>query len=360
MQQLWDQILQLLAQIITPDWGSVIALLPLGLLLLVALYFVWVIVRFATAGPQQRGKARITPIPPPGTHMPGPSFAPVIAALGAAALFGALVAGGIWLIGGLSVLVLALLYWGREALVDYDHLVGAERGPEVTHGPPPSGVHVPGPSWRPFLAGVAVAVVLTGLVFGVAILIAGVLMLIVTLLGWLSDARAEYRAVLEADRTGHLVNPETRFPKGTLVAFVVLLAFGAAFNLGLVPPKTTSAGTATGSPAPGASGAPASQAPGPSAPAGDITIEAHNIAFTTRDVSAPAGKPFTIAFVNQDANVPHNVSIHKDSPSGEPVFKGAIFPGPDAKVYEVPALGAGTYGFVCDVHPTMTGTLTVK
>jgi len=26
----------------------------------------------------------------------------------------------------------------------------------------------------------------------------------------------------------------------------------------------------------------------------------------------------------------------------------------------VPALDAGTYKFVCDVHPNMTGTLTVK
>jgi plastocyanin len=28
-------------------------------------------------------------------------------------------------------------------------------------------------------------------------------------------------------------------------------------------------------------------------------------------------------------------------------------------VYQVPALPAGSYPFVCDVHPSMTGTLTV-
>jgi plastocyanin len=28
--------------------------------------------------------------------------------------------------------------------------------------------------------------------------------------------------------------------------------------------------------------------------------------------------------------------------------------------YDVPALAAGTYGFVCSVHPNMTGTLTAS
>ena len=57
---------------------------------------------------------------------------------------------------------------------------------------------------------------------------------------------------------------------------------------------------------------------------------------------------------------PHNVSIHKDSPTGPEVFKGEIFPGVAEKVYAVPALQAGTYGFACTVHPNMTGTLTVQ
>ena len=39
---------------------------------------------------------------------------------------------------------------------------------------------------------------------------------------------------------------------------------------------------------------------------------------------------------------------------------GAIFPGVAQQTYDVPALAAGTYGFVCTVHPNMTGTLTVN
>ena len=45
---------------------------------------------------------------------------------------------------------------------------------------------------------------------------------------------------------------------------------------------------------------------------------------------------------------------------GTEVFKGEIFPGVATKTYDVPALDAGAYAFVCTVHPTMTGTLTVQ
>jgi len=70
--------------------------------------------------------------------------------------------------------------------------------------------------------------------------------------------------------------------------------------------------------------------------------------------------PFQIAFTNKDAGIPHNVAIHKDSPTGENVFKGEIFNGPDKRIYDVPALDAGNYAFICTVHPNMTGTLTVQ
>ena len=42
------------------------------------------------------------------------------------------------------------------------------------------------------------------------------------------------------------------------------------------------------------------------------------------------------------------------------MFNGDIFNGVATKDYDVPALKAGTYTFACAVHPTMTGTLTVK
>ena len=46
--------------------------------------------------------------------------------------------------------------------------------------------------------------------------------------------------------------------------------------------------------------------------------------------------------------------------SGTAVFKGEIVTGPKVVVYDVPALPAGSYTFVCTVHPNMTGTITAQ
>jgi plastocyanin len=101
-----------------------------------------------------------------------------------------------------------------------------------------------------------------------------------------------------------------------------------------------------------------SAAPGGSGAAGaPVVIEAVGIAFTTTEVNAPASVPFQIQFRNGDAGTPHNVDI-KDA-SGNEAFKGDIVTGVIVATYNVPALAPGTYPFVCDVHPNMTGTLKV-
>jgi plastocyanin len=97
---------------------------------------------------------------------------------------------------------------------------------------------------------------------------------------------------------------------------------------------------------------------GETPPAGDaVVISAKGIAFEQKEVSAPAGTPFVIRFDNRDAGIPHNVEI-KDS-MGMSLFKGEVFNGLASRDYQVPALAAGTYQFVCTVHPNMVGTLTV-
>ena len=58
-----------------------------------------------------------------------------------------------------------------------------------------------------------------------------------------------------------------------------------------------------------------------------VTLElaAQNIAYDKSSLEAPAGQPFDIKFTNNDAGVPHNVSIHQGSATGPEVFRGEIF-----------------------------------
>jgi mono/diheme cytochrome c family protein/plastocyanin len=110
--------------------------------------------------------------------------------------------------------------------------------------------------------------------------------------------------------------------------------------------------------APGASGSPPASPAASQAPAGTVlTVVALNIAFDVKELSAPADAAFQIDFDNQDSGIPHNVEI-KDG-SGQTVFLGDIITGLARITYQVPALAAGTYTFICTVHPNMTGTLTV-
>jgi cytochrome c oxidase subunit 2 len=112
---------------------------------------------------------------------------------------------------------------------------------------------------------------------------------------------------------------------------------------------------ANASPPPPPSGGPSGAPAGPT-----LAISAFNLAFEPTALEAPADTPFKIEFDNRDPSIPHNVAIHEGSPTGPEVFKGAIFPGPAKQTYDVPPLKAGTYGFICSVHPNMTGTLTVN
>jgi plastocyanin len=107
----------------------------------------------------------------------------------------------------------------------------------------------------------------------------------------------------------------------------------------------------------------ASESPPASASTGGgpvLEIEAEGIAFKETALTTPADQPFQIDFKNNDAGVPHDVAIHEGSPTGPEKFKGEVFPGVAERTYDVPALPAGPYAFVCTVHPNMTGTLTVQ
>src|ERR671915_1675970 len=84
--------------------------------------------------------------------------------------------------------------------------------------------------------------------------------------------------------------------------------------------------------------------------------------FAETEVTAPAGVGFTIAFDNQDPSQQHNVAIYPEGGEPPAIFSGQpIVTGPAMVEYDVPPIEAGTYAFICEVHPTtMVGTLTAE
>ena len=112
--------------------------------------------------------------------------------------------------------------------------------------------------------------------------------------------------------------------------------------------------------------------PGPSIPPGTLTIEIGAdpyVKFDRTSLAAPADTPFVIAFDNRDTLPPGN-------PSGLPIERHnvAIKLGSDLIFNPLPALvgpakanyfiseglPAGTYQFLCILHPVMHGTLTIE
>ena len=177
-----------------------------------------------------------------------------------------------------------------------------------------------------------------------------------------------------------------------ITALVVIAAVIAACAAPAAPgwtyapaPSTTPAASAAASGSPAAS-ASASSAASPSAaspsaaasasaaasgsPAasggtgGGLTITAPVGAaangFNTKSLSAAPGHAFTVTFDNQDTGVPHNWVLTKLDGSTVDIGDTTFFNGVAQKTYNVPALAAGQYPFMCQVHPTtMKGILTV-
>lgn len=353
-QDLIQTLLDVASQVVLPDWRALVGLFPIFLTILFFAWAAFTVRKFATLGPRRRAPARIQPVTPAGVHMPGGSVSPILAAIGASALFLGLVFGGWVMWVGVTFLVLTLLVWLREGITDYEHNEPRQMLPAVVHEGPPPGVHMPGPSIRPLLAALGATALFGGLVIGGWVLVLAVVFLAWTLLGWLADAKAEYRKVEEADHTGHLENiPPRRLPTRTLQVFGAAFALLILWQLGIFPPASPATADGGGaSPTPGGGGA----------PPGAIQLVAVNIAFDLKEIRVAANEPFTIFLVNQDPpSTPHDVDIRATA-EGAPLQDQREIPGGESMAYEYTPLEAGEYVFICSIHPipAMTGTLIVE
>ena len=135
------------------------------------------------------------------------------------------------------------------------------------------------------------------------------------------------------------------------------------------PTEVAASGAPSGEPGSPAPSAPASEAPASAAPSGPaspaaspapggetVTVTAANIAFDPTELQVAADTAFTLELVNNDASIPHDVSIRDQG--GTEVFKTDTFPGVETRSFDAPALPAGTYQWVCTVHPNMVIAVT--
>jgi mono/diheme cytochrome c family protein/plastocyanin len=113
------------------------------------------------------------------------------------------------------------------------------------------------------------------------------------------------------------------------------------------------------------SGTPGGATPAPAAslPPGVVPLDlvALNFAFDKKTLEVSANTPFAINLDNQDSpGTPHNVELLKSD--GTVIIDPPTVDGGASTTYLYDALPAGTYTFICKVHPipAMTGTLTVK
>jgi len=99
--------------------------------------------------------------------------------------------------------------------------------------------------------------------------------------------------------------------------------------------------------------------PGLSIPAGAIVITARDTAFDRTELFLPADTSFSLFLDNEDVDM-HNIAIRTQRGfEGELLFRMDTI---SAVIVEVPAgpFAEGTYFFICEVHPVMSGTVIVQ
>jgi plastocyanin len=103
--------------------------------------------------------------------------------------------------------------------------------------------------------------------------------------------------------------------------------------------------------------------PIPGAPDSGTTVElrAAHVRWSASTLSAPAGKVWHIRIKNEDGPPEHhNFAIGSGATFAEQIYQGPNFV-TGTFTFDIPALPAGHYLFICTVHPdVMTGTLTIR
>lgn len=91
-------------------------------------------------------------------------------------------------------------------------------------------------------------------------------------------------------------------------------------------------------------------------PPGAVVIESKDRKFDADMLLVPADTAFPLVLVNHDSDK-HNIAIRtKAGFEGDIIFRHDPVSNMTITL-DVPPIAAGTYYFLCEVHPTMTGTV---
>ena len=156
------------------------------------------------------------------------------------------------------------------------------------------------------------------------------------------------------------------------IAAIVAVVSIAITLVGCAPqaPATPSTATsAVSSHAASNSAAPASLEPHvtplPDAPDSDVVLHliAEHVRWDVDELDAPAGMTWRLELENRDGPPEiHNFAIVNGATVADRIFMTSPnLQGPATETYEIPGLPAGTYEFVCTLHPDgMRGVLIVR
>ena len=132
-----------------------------------------------------------------------------------------------------------------------------------------------------------------------------------------------------------------------------LIALAATALLALAACSSTAATSAPATAAP-ATAAPATAAPATAAPATAAAagpkVAIKNFTFSPASLDAKVGAPIT--WTNGDV-APHTVTFDDSSVGGSGNLNGG-------QTFELVITKAGTFPYICKIHPSMKGTVTVS
>ncbi|MBV9042350.1 MAG: cupredoxin domain-containing protein, partial [Acidimicrobiia bacterium] len=243
---------------------------------------------------------------------------------------------------------------------------------------------LPAPSATPFAGAAAIVLLAAGALYGLSLTIVGVLVALITVAAVSTVLQGEHRgrpvnvmpfaipivalAVIASfmflmSRMLLAVNHDISVIVAIGVAILILMGGFLVANTPSVPTRTlvrAGAGLALlfgagGLAAYGVGQRPEERKAGPP----PVTVVAQNIAFVQKHLNFEAGAVTTVTFKNDD-KVPHNMDFTVDQEGTQTFYKQDPLPGPISSTYQFTAPKAGTYYYHCDVHPNMTGTVTIK